>query len=57
VDGVLESNPTSGRIKLDFLTSVAVHTDGMIVAAGGAAKPETGFDSTIKYDVAVLRAR
>jgi uncharacterized delta-60 repeat protein len=57
VDGVLESNPTSGRIKLDFLTSVAVQTDGRIVAAGGAAKPETGFDSTVKYDVAVLRAR
>jgi uncharacterized delta-60 repeat protein len=55
--GVLAANPTTHRINLDFLTQVAVQADGRIVAAGGAAKPSTGFDSSIIYDVAVLRAR
>lgn len=55
--GALTANPTRERINLDFLTRLAVRPDGKIVAAGGAAKPTTGFDGRIMYDVAVLRAR
>ena len=55
--GVLEVNPTSGRINLDYLTHVTAQTDGRIVAAGGSAKPRTGFDSGLLNDVVVLRAR
>ena len=55
--GVLAVNPTSGRIDHDYLTSVVVLPDRGIVAAGGSAKPEPGFDSSLLSDVAVVRAR
>jgi uncharacterized delta-60 repeat protein len=55
--GAVVANPTHERVNLDFLTSIALGPDGKIVAAGGASKPTTGFDSRIMYDVAVLRAR
>ena len=53
--GSVAANPTTAQINLDFLTAVAVSPAGRIFAAGGASKPTTGFDSTIIYDVAVLR--
>ena len=55
--GVLATNPTSGRLNLDFLTSAIVQPDGRILASGGSSKPRTGFDSGSLSDVAVLRAR
>jgi uncharacterized delta-60 repeat protein len=55
--GVLATNPTSGRLNLDFLTSAIVQPDGRILASGGSSKPKTGLDSGSLSDVAVLRAR
>ncbi len=55
--GVLPVNPTSGRMNTDFLTAVVATRDGKIVASGGSSKPETGFDSSLLTDVAVVRAR
>ncbi|HWL32187.1 MAG TPA: hypothetical protein VNP89_01175 [Gaiellaceae bacterium] len=57
VRGVLATNPTSGRLNLDFLTNAIVQPDGRILASGGSSKPRTGFDSGSLSDVAVLRAR
>ena len=56
-DGMLAVNPTSRAPNLDYLSAVALTPEGAILATGGASKPSTGFDSTITYDVAVLRAR
>ena len=56
-DGMLAVNPTSRAPNLDYLSAVALTHNGVILATGGAAKPLTGFDSLIMYDVAVLRAR
>jgi uncharacterized delta-60 repeat protein len=55
--GMLAVNAASGSPNRDYLSAVAVARDGAVVATGGAAKPQTGFDKPITYDVAVLRAR